>query len=293
MRRLIKITLSVFAALGLLYIILCIVGAVLAMSIPRHAVSASPASLGLAFIDVSFPSRDTSTTLQGWFLPGDADKVILIVHGGFEPRLDANVDTLNLTHDLVEKGFSVLLFDLRGRGKSAGTGLSLLTNGQDIGGAVDYLKSTGYTAQNIDIIGFCSGAASTAIFAADDNLDAVVLDGCFATVRNMVTTQATAKGIPKWLLDFFYPGLLVSVHIFYGYTPVNPIEKIPDVTCPILFIHEQNDDLVSLQETNQLLQAAKNPANEHWEINGALHSQGYKSFPVQYIEKIDSFLLSN
>jgi pimeloyl-ACP methyl ester carboxylesterase len=293
MRRLTKITLAVFAALGLLYVVLCIAGAILVMSIPRRAVSGSPASLNMPFIDVSFPSRDTSTTLRGWFLPGDADKVILIVHGGFEPRLDANVDTLNLTHDLVEKGFSVLLFDLRGRGKSAGTGLSLLTSGADIGGAIDYLKSTGYTANNIDIIGYCSGAASTAIFAADDNLGAVVLDGCFATVRNMVTTQATAKRIPKWLLDFFYPGLLVSVRLLYGYTPVNPVDKIPDVSCPILFIHEQNDDLVSLQETNQLIQAAKNPANENWEINGALHSQGYKSFPVQYIEKIDNFLHSN
>ena len=172
--------------------------------------------------------------------------MILVVHGGFQNRIDEIVDTLGLAHDLVNRGYNVLLFDFRGRGESTGKGLSMLTNEQDIGGAVDYLKSKGYTAVNIDIIGFCSGAASSAIFISGENIGAVVLDGCFATVRNMVTAQATTKGVPKSLLDFFYPGLSVAVKLFYGYTPIDPIDTIPNATCPILFIHEENDNLVSL-----------------------------------------------
>ena len=292
MLRIYKITLRIFTTFVVLYIVLAILGAVLVMHIPRLTVNGSPASVGLAYSDVSFPSQDNRITLKGWFLPGQGERVILVVHGGFQTRIDDVVDTLGLAHDLVNRGYDILLFDLRGRGESTGRGWSMITNEQDIGGAVDYLKNKGYTTSNIDIIGFCSGAASSALIISGENVGAVVLDGCFATVRNMVTSQATTKGVPKPLLDFFYPGLSVAVKIFYGYTPINPITIIPDATCPILFIHEENDNLVSLQEMDQLFKASRNPTNEFWEINGALHSEGYKSHPAAYIDEVDNFLQS-
>jgi pimeloyl-ACP methyl ester carboxylesterase len=292
MRRIYKIALRTIAGFVLLYIMLAILGAVLVMHIPRLPVTDSPTSLGLTYSDVSFPSRDNYITLKGWYLPGQGEKTILVVHGGFQNRVDEVVDTLGLAHDLVIKGYNVLLFDLRGRGESTGKGLSMMTNEQDIGGAIDYLKSKGYSTSNIDVIGFCSGAASSAIFISGENVGAVVLDGCFATVRNMVTSQATTKGVPKSLLDFFYPGLSVAVKIFYGYTPINPIDTISNATCPILFMHEENDNLVSLQEVDQLFKASKNPSNILWEVNGALHSEGYKSNPALYIDEVDKFIQS-
>jgi pimeloyl-ACP methyl ester carboxylesterase len=289
MRRIYKITLRITASFLVLYVGLAILGAILVMRVPRFPVNGSPTSVGLAYSDVSFPSRCDHITLNGWYLTGKGDKVILVINGGFQNRIDENVDTLGLAHDLVNIGYNVLLFDFRGRGESTGKGLSMLTNEQDIGGAVDYLKSKGYTATNIDIIGFCSGAASSAIFIRGESVGAVVLDGCFATVRNMVTAQATTKGIPKSLLDFFYPGLSLTVKIFYGYTPINPVDAIPNVTCPILFIHEENDNLVSLKEMDQLLKASNKKSNKLWEITGAEHSQGYKSDPSQYINEVDNF----
>ena len=292
MLRIYKITLRIIASFAALYLVLAILGAFLVMHVPRLLVNGSPASVGLTYSDVSFPSRDNRITLKGWYVPGQGDKVILVSHGGFQNRVDETVDTLRLAHDLVNRGYNVLLFDFRGRGESTGKGLSMLTNEQDIGGAVDYLRSLGYPTANIDIIGFCSGAASSALFISGENVGAVVLDGCFATVRNMVTSQATTRGVPKWLLNFFYPGLSVTVKIFYNYTPINPIDTIPNITCPILFIHEENDNLVSLQEMDQLFKASKNPSNELWEINSAEHSEGYKSNPSLYINEVDNFLLN-
>ena len=80
--------------------------------------------------------------------------------------------------------------------------------------------------------------------------------------------------------------------IFYGYTPINPIDTISNATCPILFMHEENDNLVSLQEVDQLFKASKNPSNILWEVNGALHSEGYKSNPALYIDEVDKFIQS-
>jgi uncharacterized protein len=289
MHRFYRIAVRIVLGLIVLYVALCAIGAVLAMRIPRLPLKGSPASAGLAYSDVSFPSRDSNFTLDGWYIPGTGDKTILIVHGGFQNRLDDNVDTLDLTKGLVGDGYNVLLFDLRGRGESQGTGLNILTSEDDIGGAVDYLKSRGIATGDIGIIGFCSGAASTAIFAARENIGAVVLDGCFASVETMVNRQASERRIPTFLVDSFIPGLKITVKLFYGAVPQDPINVVPEINCPIFFIHEQDDNLTTTRETGQLFAAAKSPADDLWEIPGALHSEGYKADPADYVNKVNGF----
>ena len=290
--RLVKVTAIGIAIILALYTGLSIYGATAAMEIPRLPLNNSPASVGLDYKDVSFTSRDDHVVLRGWYLPSKRNSAIIIVHGGFQNRLDDNVDTLGLAHDLVKKGYNLLLFDLRGRGESEGKGLALSNIERDIGGAVDYLKAEGYPLKRIYIIGFCSGAASACIFASKNSIGALVLDGCFANVHNMVVRQAVLMGIPEFLVNFFVPGVLLMTKIFYGYDLVNPVDVVADVACPILFIHEEHDELISWEEMHQLFRASGNPANEFWEVSDADHSQSYKRHPVEYIEKVDKFLFN-
>jgi pimeloyl-ACP methyl ester carboxylesterase len=289
MPRFLKIALRIILVIVVLYAGLSVAGAILVMRIPRLQIEGSPSEVGLAYTNVSFPARNESNILlKGWYFQGQCDKTILIVHGGFQTRVDNVVDTLALTKGLVTDGYNVLLFDLRGRGESQGKGLNILTNENDIGGAVDFLKTRGGAA-HIGIIGFCSGAATAAIFAGQENIGAVVLDGCFATADSMVTRQATTRGIPAFLVDSFIPGLRLTVKLFYGAVPKDPINVVPDISCPVFFIHEQNDNLTSKQETDELFAAAKNPADAIWEIPGALHSDGYKTDPIDYVNKVNVF----
>lgn len=260
------------------------------MEIPRLPLVKSPASIGLDYEDVSFTSRDDNVVLRGWHIFGERDSIIIIVHGGFQNRVDDDVSTLELAHDLVENGYDLLLFDLRGRGESEGKGLALSNIERDIGGAVDYLKSQGYPSGRISIIGFCSGAASACIFASQNSIGALVLDGCFANVHNMVTRQAELRGIPEFLVDVFVPGILLMTKILYGYDVINPVEVIADVACPILFVHEEHDELISHEEMLQLFMASNNPANEFWEVTGAEHSKSYRTNPTEYIDKVSNFL---
>lgn len=288
-RRIIKFTAIGLGVILVIYIALSVYGAIKAMEIPRLPLADSPSSLSLDYEDVSFTSRDDGILLKGWFLPAGGEHVIIIVHGGFQNRLDDNVNTLWLAHDLVDREYDVLLFDLRGRGESEGKGLTLSNIDRDIGGAVDYLKSEGYPSESIYIIGYCSGAASACIFASQNDIGALVLDGCFATVTNMVKRQAELMGIPTFLVDFFTPGIFIMTKLIYDYDLVNAIDVIADVSCPIFFIHEENDELISLEEMQQLFQLAPNPANEFWEVSDAEHSQSYKTHPAEYMEKVDDF----
>jgi pimeloyl-ACP methyl ester carboxylesterase len=291
-RRLIKIIAIVVGAVLVVYIGLSAYGANRAMTVPRLDLpeGVSPADVGLAYEDVFFSSRDDNVTLKGWYLPADGDYAIIIVHGGFQHRLDDNVDTMNLAHDLVAEGYNVLLFDLRGRGESEGKGQALSNIERDIGGAVDYLLGEGYPSEHIYIIGFCSGAASACIFASQNQVGALVLDGCFANVYNMVKNQAALMGIPRFLVDFFTPGVFVMSRLFYDFELVHAEDVVADISCPIFFIHEENDELISRAEMEHLFELATNPANQFWEVPDAEHSQSYKTHPAEYIERVGGFL---
>lgn len=289
--RLIKIIAIVVAALMVLYGGLSVYGAHRAMEIPRLPLeeNISPASVGLDYQDVSFGSREDNVVLRGWYLPAESDYAIIIVHGGFQNRLDDDVNTLELARDLVVEGYDILLFDLRGRGESEGKGQALSNIERDIGGAVDYLIAEGYSSERIYIIGFCSGAAAACIFASQNSVGALVLDGCFADVNDMVANQAARMGIPQFLVDFFTPGVFWMCRIIYDFELVNAQEVIADVSCPIFFIHEENDELISLEEMELLFELSTHPANQFWEVSDAEHSQSYKTHPAEYIDRVDGF----
>ena len=274
----------------LAYLIASGFGARSAMSIERLPLQTSPEAYGLAYEDISFNSRSDGVLLKSWLIPSFKDRIIIVVNGGYQNRIDDSRATLGMTADLVAAGYNVLLFDLRGRGESAGTGHALCNAEEDIGGAVDYVKSLGYRADDICILGFCSGAALSCYFVSQNNVGALVLDGCFTRVPTMVIREAQDIGVPAFVTSFFIPGLWVTTRLFYDYHAIDPIDRIPDITCPIFFIHEENDAFTTTEETNELYRASRNPQNQIWEIKGTEHSLGYLSGPEAYIEKVVGFL---
>ncbi len=273
-----------------LYIALSFVGGAIAMRIPRLPVVGSPAAVGVSYQDVSFPARFDGTLLKGWYIAGKGESVIVIVHGGFQSRVDDVVNTLGLARDLNARGYDVLLFDLRGRGESGGRGRALSNIEPDLGGTIDFLKTKGYSEQSIVFLGFCSGAATASIYASNNPVGALVLDGDFSTVDGMVVRQAAVDGIPAFLVRLFIPGLTVATRLMYGFAPINPIDVVPSIRSPILFIHEQNDDIVSWKETTELFSASGDSRSQIWQISSAKHSEGYRVSPAEYVAKVDGFL---
>jgi pimeloyl-ACP methyl ester carboxylesterase len=280
------------SAVLLVYIGLSIYGATAAMPLPRLPLvpGVTPASYGLEYEDVSFRSREDDVLLKGWYLPARGDTAVIIVHGGEQNRVDDNVDTLELARDMVARGYGMLLFDLRGRGESEGKGLALSNIEKDIGGAADYLQSRGYPTTRIGIMGFCSGAASAIIFASRDSPGALILVGCFATVRSIVGREAEDYGIPGFFVNIFAPGVLLASQAIYRYQPVDPLDVIADVGCPIFFIHEDNDGYISRGEMEGMYRKAQRPGSQFWEVKDSLHSQAYRTHPAEFIEKVDGFL---
>ncbi|HYC54697.1 MAG TPA: alpha/beta hydrolase, partial [Candidatus Binatia bacterium] len=87
---------------------------------PRLLHTRTPAAVGLAFEDVSFPAADAPLTLRGWLMPApDAKATLVMAHGGGEDNRSLPYgEGLELMRDLVGNGYSVLAMDLRNFGES-------------------------------------------------------------------------------------------------------------------------------------------------------------------------------
>ena len=265
-------------------------GARSAMTIERIPLQDSPQSFGLAYEDVSFPSRFDEVLLKGWLMPAEKEQVIVVVNGGYQNRIDDSGATLGMTAALVAQGYNVLLFDLRGRGESEGTGNALSHAYEDIGGAVDYLNSLGYGTEDICIMGFCSGAALSCFYVSRNDVGALILDGCFIRVSTMIVREAKGVGVPAFFTTIFLPGLYVMSHLIYDYELVNPIDIVDEIKCPILFIHEEYDAFTTTEETYELYHASDNVQDEIWEVIDAEHSEGFLIGQGEYIKKVVGFL---
>jgi alpha-beta hydrolase superfamily lysophospholipase len=285
----IKVAAVAVGAIAVIYAGVSAYAAASTMPIPRLPLGETPASVGLDYEDVSFPSRVDNVTLKGWFIPGEKRFSIIVVNGGWRNRVDLNVGTLEMSRDLVGEGFSLLLFDLRGRGESEGKGLVLIHVERDIGGAVDYIRSRGYPAENIGIIGFSTGAASSLIFASQESIAGIVSNGSFANVYKMSVRGAKQKDLPRPLVKCFFPGVLLMAKVMYGYHAVNPVDVVADVACPILFIHGEQDRGISVEAVYELFEASGNPSDKLWVVPNVEHSQAYKTSPLRYVEMVANF----
>ncbi len=83
--------------------------------VERVPIEENPALLGLKYEDVSFSSRVDELILSGWYLPArNSEQVVIMVQGGEGHRADSSIGMLDIASGLVEHGYSVLMFDLRG-----------------------------------------------------------------------------------------------------------------------------------------------------------------------------------
>lgn len=280
------LTIAILAVLLIAYFAVSSYGAVTALKIPRVPLEQLPESV--SYEDVVFSSRIDQVTLKGWYISGGTF-IIIVVTGGHQNRVNPVEGTLELAKDLVDAGYSIFLFDLRGRGESEGKGLMLVHTERDIGGAVDYIKTRGHS--DIAILGFSTGAASALTFVSQEGITAVVADSSFAYVTPLFIKKVVEeKNLPKLVAKFLTPGTFLMASIIYGYEKVDPVDIVADIKCPILFIHGEADNLIPESDSYQLYEASDNPLDQVWIVPAATHCQAYNTDPIGYIARVKTFL---
>ena len=251
---------------------------------------ATPSTFGLAYEEVVFSSRD-GVQLSGWLLPHpQARGLILTCHGIFSTRRSM----LHKAAWLHRRGFASLLFDFRGRGRSAGSHCSL-----GVHEPLDVLAALDYIQERPDLNRLPLGALAESLGAAalvsalqqDKHLQAACLEACFATMKEavwkrcQVLTGPFAPLVYPWVLEHLRNEWQLDVDL------VNPLQTIGQIGRPVLLIHDQLDWSLPLATSQRLYLQAAHP-KQLWVAPRSLHcrasrmaSQAYQSTVGEFLER--------
>jgi pimeloyl-ACP methyl ester carboxylesterase len=264
--------------------------ALIATNTPRVDIgTASPADLGLAFEDVTFPTPDGSE-LSGWFMPGTNGAGVLLLHGGGGGSNRAAV--LSQARVLVDNGYSVLAFDARGHGRSGGEGMDWGWYGDlDIAGALGFLQSRpGVDPSRIAAVGLSMGGEEAITAAASDpRIRAVVAEG--ATGRVLADDDAFLPAHPgRWVniaADWIKYGIADWVS---GSRPPMALRSAVLAIAPRPVLLITAGTVADESRAAATFRAAAPASVEVWNVPGATHTAGLATAPTDWAARVIGFL---
>jgi uncharacterized protein len=285
-----RAAISLALMLALIYVGIAALAANVVTTPLRRPALSTPAAIGLQSQDVRFPSHDQSTSIAGWYAAApQATRAIVLVHGKDSSRArEFDGHFVDLAAALRQRGFAVLMIDLRGHGESGPGRFSFgLQERQDVIGAVDWLESQGFARRSVGLLGVSMGAASSIGAAHDDpTIGAIVADCSYAEVYPLMQLHWTeASGLP----DIFLPGALIAGQLIVGadLTQARPVAEVGAIEAPLLIIHGAADQFTPVAQGRQLAAAA--PRATYWEIPGAGHADSYTTDPASYVTRVVAF----
>jgi uncharacterized protein len=237
--------------------------------------------------NVTFISR-TGIKIAARFFPGRSHATIILSHG----YGDNQNEMLPWANFLNRAGYSVLTYDMRGRGRSGGDAVTLGALEQyDLISAVDYLTSRrDVDRARIGALGVSLGGATTILAAAQDRgIKAVVDDSGFADAPTVI-----ANGFTYFIHLPAFPFALISVKLAewragVDVEKVRPVDKIGLISPrPIFIIDGLADKVVLPINSARTFAAAKEP-KQIWRVQGAGHAQSRVVAGSLYVRRVVAF----
>lgn len=212
---------------------------------------------------------------------------VIIVHG-YMGRLE---DMLPQARAFYERGYNILLPDLRGHGRSEGDviGFGALDH-VDLLAWCDRLMHQG--AQSILLYGVSMGA-STVMMCADDTkypFQAIIEDCGFSNLRGQLAhiVKQMVPHVPSSFLIFCL-SLVLKRKAGYRIEDADPRVAVSKTTVPMLFLHGDRDNFIDISMMEELY-ALCSSRKEKVSIPGGRHANNNKIRPQLYWESMDHFL---
>ena len=190
---------------------------------PGPPPTTDPGRYGLDFEDVTLTTSD-GVTLHGWYVPDGSERAVLISHGNG----GTIENVIFLAKAFREMGASVLLYDYRGYGKSAGSPSEDGTYA-DAEAAFDWLLAQGYAPDQITVYGHSLGGAVSIALATRRPVNRLIVENTFTSLADI-----GAHAYP------FLPVRLLS-RIHY-----DSIARAPEISARTLVIHSSEDTLIPI-----------------------------------------------
>ncbi len=242
---------------------------------------------------VSVETKDGYTLIAEEFVPNkESDKWVLLLHGytGWKEAM------YPFAYWYYEQGYHVLVPDQRCHGESEGDFIGMgWTDHFDCELWIDYI--TGQTPDaRIVLHGQSMGAVTALIMAGEDNISdhikVVISDSAYTDAYSMFGDKITEWfGLPPFP---FVDSACLMLRLRGGYDlrKASALEAVGRSKVPILFIHGDEDAMISVDMAYELYEAAS-CEKELLIIEGAGHAQTQDKDPERYYETITEFIDSN
>ena len=242
----------------------------------------NPENYELEYQDVSFKASD-GVTIRGWLIEGGSDKIIIQSHfgvqcsrsgyclegKGFLKPWKTDISFLRQAKQLVDMGYSVLMYDMRNHGESDVGTTPWITWGaeeaKDIIAAVDYVEAhPTYKDAKIGLLSICMGSAiSTYAFGMDNGLKNR------KNIKAMIAVQPLqyqkfidALGLPKFIQR-------PVAKLNQERTGVDMVEKsflpnVKDIDVPTLIVQNSNDPWTDMNFVDSFYNQLTVEKDVHW-----------------------------
>jgi len=205
---------------------------------PSRAIATTPATVGLAFDDVTFETED-GERLHGWWVSARAPVSghVLLCHGN-AGNVGDRVAHIAL---LAAAGFDVLAFDYRGYGQSSGRPSEHGTYRDARAARGALLRRPGVDGARVVYLGESLGGAVALALARELAPAGLILQSTFTSIRDMARLHYPF--VPRALVPDAYPSLRL----------------ISGLAVPLLVLHGSGDRIVPPLHGEALFDAAPGP----------------------------------
>ena len=191
-----------------------------------------------------------------------------------------------------ERGYNVLIPDLRGHGKSEGDYIGMgWDDKEDILSWINYIIEKDSNAK-IVLHGVSMGGGTVMMTSGEElpsNVQAIIEDCGYTSAWDEFSYQLdTLFGYPEFpILNM--ASLVTRVRAGYWLGDASAIDQVAKAKVPMLFIHGDKDDFVPYYMLDEVYNAA-NCEKEKVTIEGAGHAQAVTVNPELYWTSIDNFI---
>lgn len=230
--------------------------------------------------------------VQGVFYQDRPDPrgLAVVVHGWNSEGAELSSHALAL----LKEGFAVFVPDLRGRGASEGSRVTMaVKETEDVKSLLRTLYQHEVLPEDLPLVffGVSMGAATVLRLGADPELSpvAVVADCGYTSIRDEAT--AVLGKLPKFILRILFWGVSFLAERHLGFQPLDPKYSPLEATrlrrTPTLILHGAEDRFVPTEMGYRLADAA---GTEPVIIEEAKHAEAYFIDPDKYMNAIRDFL---
>jgi fermentation-respiration switch protein FrsA (DUF1100 family) len=230
----------------------------------------------------------TGVPIAATFFAGARRATVVLSHG----YGDNQAPMLPYAAFLHQAGFSVLIYDMRNRGRSGGDAVTLgALEPLDLLSVIDYVaQRSDVDAGRIGALGVSLGGSTTLLAAArDTRIRAVVDDSGFSDAPAVIDSSFEHFiGLPAFPFGPLTTAI-ASWRIGINVGHIRPVDEVARISPrPLLIIHCLGDTVVPPPNSERIFAAAGNP-KQFWKIPAGGHADGHKVARQEYERRVSEF----